>query len=110
MISKLLTGTLPLEVDVDRYTRVDKGDRVCKVCNTKATEDEYHFLFKCEPLQQVRDHFYSRVIEKPESFKSMTDGEKVWFLMETAGMKDMGDYLIDMFEKRKEKLYIPNRG
>ena len=97
-------------MEVGRYTRVDKGDRVCKVCNTRATEDEYHFLFKCETLQPVRDHFYNRVLENVESFKTMAGGERVRFLMEEVGMREMGDYLIDMFDKRKEKLYVPNRG
>ncbi len=59
MISKLLTGTLPLEVEVGRWTRRDKSERFCKVCNIRSTEDEYHFLFVREPLQGVRDQFYS---------------------------------------------------
>ena len=110
VISKLLTGTLPLEVEVGRWSRTDKSERFCKICNSRATEDEYHFLFICEPLQGVRDHFYNRVIENLEEFTALPDGAKVRFLMEEVGIKEMGDYLIDMFDKRKEKLYIPNRG
>ena len=110
LLSKLLTGTLPLEVEVGRWTRTDKKDRICKVCETSNTEDEYHFLFVCSPLESVRDPFHERFITDKETFKAMSNGAKVRFLMREVGMKEMGDYLTDMFAKRKEILYRPNLG
>ena len=83
---------------------------MCKVCETRATEDEYHFLFVCAPLEQVRDGFYDRVLDNKENFKALSDGAKVRFLMQEVGMKEMGDYLVDMFDRRKEVLYRPNLG
>ena len=73
-------------------------------------EDEYHFLFVCSPLEQVRDLSYDKVVENKENFKAMPDGAKVQFLMQVVGMKETGDFLVDMFERRKEVLYKPNLG
>ncbi len=75
-----------------------------------ATEDEYHFLFGCSTLQSVRSLFYVKVIDDIEQFMLIPDGEKVRLLMREVGFREMGDIMIDMFNKRREVLYKPNLG
>ena len=90
VLATLLTGPLPLEVEVGRFTRVESEDRTCKLCNIKATEDNYHFLFSCVPLQGTSSMFYVQVLENLESLALLPDGDKVRFLKLEIGMKQLG--------------------
>ena len=47
LVSPLLYGCLPIEVETGRYHKVARQERVCKLCNNRV-EDELHFLFECE--------------------------------------------------------------
>ncbi len=58
ILAKFSCGVLPIENETGRFEDVDRELRLCKTCNTGVPEDEYHFLFKCAPLQVIRDEFY----------------------------------------------------
>ena len=34
-----------LEIEMGRYSDIDRKDRLCKFCNQNAIESEYHFIF-----------------------------------------------------------------
>ena len=57
MLAKLMLRILPLEIekahhkDKKKNKKVKKTDHLCKVCHSGAVEDEYHFLFSCDPLK-----------------------------------------------------------
>ena len=50
-------GTLPLEIETGRMCRVDRLERLCKVCKSGEIEDEVHFLLICKPLQHIREQY-----------------------------------------------------
>jgi hypothetical protein len=35
-----------LEFERGRYTRIKKENRICKFCDLKEVEDEFHFFFR----------------------------------------------------------------
>jgi hypothetical protein len=37
-----------LEIERGRYTRIKKENRICKFCDLKEVEDEFHFFFRCK--------------------------------------------------------------
>ena len=37
-----------LEIERGRYTRIKKENRICKFCELKDVEDEFHFFFRCK--------------------------------------------------------------
>ena len=53
LISQLRLGVLGLEVEVGRYNKIERVDRICKLCETE-TEDELHFLFRCSKLSDTQ--------------------------------------------------------
>ena len=45
LLTHLVSGILPIEKEVGRFTNVKKDLRFCKICNVPGTlEDEYHFF------------------------------------------------------------------
>ena len=62
LMSQLLCGSLSLEVETGRYSRVSREERLCKLCQ-KGVEDELHFLFECEALYENRLNLYHKCPE-----------------------------------------------
>ena len=48
LISRLLTGSLQLQVEMGRYTGIPRNQCYCQLCNDGKVEDEIHFVFECE--------------------------------------------------------------
>ena len=49
-----------LEIERGRYKKLDVKDRICKICNTGAIEDEQHLLFNCIAYHSLRYSFMER--------------------------------------------------
>ena len=45
---------LEIEVGRYRYNRVERYNRLCKVCNMQMVEDECHFLLVCPTFADLR--------------------------------------------------------
>ncbi len=80
LLAKLMCGILPLEVEVGRFVGTDKKERFCTVCKTLNIEDEYHFLYVCSPLEEVRTKFYNNHIPDKEGLKNGLMLKKQFFL------------------------------
>ena len=47
-----------LEIERGRYTRIKKENRICKFCDLKEVEEEFHFFFRCKNNQTLRNILY----------------------------------------------------
>ena len=56
-LTKLRSGTMKRNLEIGRYVNVPRNMRMCKCCNMKCVEDEYHFLLVCPAFRQVRLHW-----------------------------------------------------
>ena len=56
--------------------------RVCRTCFGRQTDDEYHFMMKCEKYKADRDSLYTSIIRSFPNFTTLTD--KDIFLYMTA--------------------------
>lgn len=45
----------PLEIEVGRRNGIDRNDRLCKLCNMKVIESEYHFILCCPKYKALRE-------------------------------------------------------
>ena len=65
ILAKLRCGTLPLEIELGRFTRpvTPLQNRICKHCNLTAVEDECHFVIVCPYYSDLRYDLISRVTE-----------------------------------------------
>ncbi|XP_045180152.2 uncharacterized protein LOC123539573 isoform X1 [Mercenaria mercenaria] len=63
-LTKLRVSAHSLRIQTGRYgrDRIDRNLRFCQICNSNDIEDEFHFVFKCFPYEQVRrkyiKHYY----------------------------------------------------
>ena len=72
ILSKLLLGTLPLEIETGRWERTDRELRFCKICGKQEVEDIWHFLFYCKEYHNVSLPFLKdRYIDAPDCKTSL---------------------------------------
>ena len=54
LLTKFVSGILPLEIESGRYWNLKIEERICKVCDSRKVEDEMPHIFQCEKLESVR--------------------------------------------------------
>ncbi len=54
-------GILPLSIETGMWGNIPLEDRICKMCDSLAVEDEYHFIFHCSLYKNIRDPFLHHV-------------------------------------------------
>ena len=79
-LSKFRLGTLDLEIEKGRRKNIPRPDRVCKICNTKQTEDEIHFILSCPALSTHRIPFMNKISSLNHQFTFLPNAEKVKYL------------------------------
>ena len=57
LLAKLRSGTLPLAIEIGRYTRSLVDERLCRSCDSNAIETEFHFLFECNRYNDLKERF-----------------------------------------------------
>ena len=103
LVSKLMCGILPLEVETGRYQGVKREKRLCRVCGGKTTETEYHFLFKCKRLHKKRKKMPAHLRQVITDLKRPHEKLAVWF--QEGNLKLFAEYLATLFEARQQVLY-----
>ena len=65
---KFRTSNHRLPVEVGRYTKIDRHNRLCPFCLT--TGDEFHFLFLCKQFNNARQKYIHRkYTDRPNMYK-----------------------------------------
>ena len=59
-LSRLRLSSHQLEIETGRYTGLDRDDRLCRTCNMRMIEDEYHFLLVCPHYNELRRKYFSQ--------------------------------------------------
>ena len=106
LLAKLYSSTLPLQVEIGRFTNVDKEDRLCTVCNENKIEDEYHFLFSCAPLQWERSMYYTNHIQDIGTFMLWPDASKVSYLTSKPMIKSFAEYVEFQTQKFAVQIFL----
>ena len=78
--AKLRLGVLKLEVENGRKIGLDRAERGCKLCNSGEVEDEAHFLFSCESLQQTRQTYLNPIISIQQELSNVSHLDKLMYL------------------------------
>ena len=76
LLSRLHSGTLKLEIELGRYDKRPRCERICKLCDLEV-EDTSHFLFRCVANKPARLEMYHKL---PEILQIDIDTEKIKFL------------------------------
>ena len=75
LMSRFRSGILPLEVETGRYAPIydqsikknrkrKPSERICKICDQKETEDEFHFLCICPKYSMIRTILFNDIVSK----------------------------------------------
>ncbi len=70
-------------------------------------EDEFHFLFTCASLQDIRSAFYVDNIANIGSFMLKSDADKVLYLCDKSRIRAFAAYVANLYCKRRSLLYKP---
>ena len=60
-VAQFWSGTLPLEIEIGRYSYVKLEEQICKVCEGGVVEDEFHFILHCEAYETERNNFFQQL-------------------------------------------------
>ena len=59
-LTQLRLSSHCLEIEVGRYTNVQRENRLCKLCNQNSIESEYHFVLCCSRYRDIRLKYIGR--------------------------------------------------
>ena len=79
--TKLRISNHRLEVEVGRYTRTAKQLRLCKTCNLKAIEDEFHFICICKAYDDLRKQLFKDMSSIVPNFDNFCLYDKFLYIM-----------------------------
>ena len=81
-----------MAIEKGRYMNIPVNERVCKVCNMNAIEDEMHVLVYCSVYDDLRNSLKMNITEN-----------NVWDLLEsndTVYMNEICTFIYNITEKR----------
>ena len=83
-----------LEIERCRYKKLDVKDRLFKICNTGAIEDEQHLLFNCSAYHSQWYSFIEKVGQSCKNFLILSqDAQFIWL------MNNESDDIINLFSR-----------
>ena len=103
-LAQFRCGILPLRVETGRYIGLALNERTCQICNSDETEDEMHFLFNCPRYNDLRQIFIAKSVETCEGFLSLSDEQKIKYLLEKHYVF-VAKYIVTAMDRRKSYLY-----
>ena len=65
---KLRISNHKLNIEIGRYDKISRCDRVCPVCGLNI-EDEIHFLLNCPKYSSIRDDFFNKIENRIPNYK-----------------------------------------
>lgn len=88
---RMRAGVSRVEVEMGRYRRVRRGDRVCRWCGKGKVEDVVHVVVECERWKEKRRELWGRVMKDDEVWGRLVRGkgrrEMVECLLKGGGRK-----------------------
>jgi hypothetical protein len=61
------------------HSKIPVEQRICPLCKQEI-EDEYHFIMKCQNLDELRNKFFDEIISVVPHFSAMNNTEKFNFI------------------------------
>ena len=59
-------------------SKLEKENRICKFCNLRMVEDEFHFLLKCPLYSDIRHNFIDNIQRNCENFHHLSEKKKLY--------------------------------
>ena len=103
LISQLKLGILPLKIETDRYQGIPENLRYCHLCNTQSVENEFHFLFQCPSLSDVRNSNITGYTADLDSYSS--DSDKLRYMLNEQNIRKTAIFVEKLYQSRQRLIY-----
>ena len=103
LLSRLRTGSLPLEVETGRYNNVPLENRLRKQCQV-CVEDEIHFTVDCPFYDDLRYTSFILLRDVYSGFDDRPSIIKYILIMQSKQFKQIGSIIVKMYDRRKSHL------
>ena len=70
-LTQLCISCHQLKIETGRYQGTLLQDRKCECCSSGEVEDEYHFLFHCNKLENDRNRLLKEIAKSCPNFKRL---------------------------------------
>ena len=82
-LTQLRISCHQLKIETGRYQGTLLQDRKCERCSSGEVEDEYHFLFHCNKLENDRNLLLKEIAKSCPNFKRLNSKDKLVWLINT---------------------------
>ena len=86
MLMRLRGRTAPFQIEVGRWQRVDREERVCKECQCQEVEDVCHWLIQCPAWDHLRQPLTTEV-SYWDRLKEQSDSEQTAIVYTVSSMR-----------------------
>ena len=100
MLAMLRGGTVALRIKTGRWTDLKREERICRQCTMGETEDEKHFLLRCEDLKQEREAVVDCMVELESEFLTATNEKVVMILDQACRNVNVGKSTKKLWQRR----------
>ena len=84
MLMKLRGGTAELRIETGRWCRLQRDERICKMCDKREVEDVEHILLHCNGMAEERKEMVKVRNEIMEGWQEMDGKDKVVCVVDKA--------------------------
>ena len=88
IITKISCSDHPLEIESGRHQKIERHERLCKVCTDGVIEDEEHFLLRCKLYDSLREKYHMH-------------HDNIHDFLKTGCQENLAEYLINAFKLRE---------
>ena len=80
LLAKFRLGMFPINIELGRYQRIPKEQRLCPLCDLDKVEDELHILFDCPRYCELRKHLFEQAALTDALFNDVSNIDKMKIL------------------------------
>ena len=88
-----------MDIETGRYVNIERNARLCKCCNLKVVESEYHFMLCCPLYRNLRLKYCINV-----SFPTIQKFVKIMSCENSKTIRNVSKYIHHAMLTRQEKL------
>ena len=105
LLAQFRMGILPIAIETGRFKSEPIEERICKLCDINAVEDEMHMLCLCDLYSDTRHIMYNNVTQRCDNFNNLNVVDKFVYLMSNE-FKEVANFLDKAWDIRTKKLYV----
>ena len=91
-----ISNSILLNIEKGRHLKIPVEQRICPLCKQEI-EDEYHFIMKCQNLDELKNKFFDEIISVVPHFSAMNNTENFNFILSSQDLDISKILMISVF-------------